>query len=62
MKKLDNIKAPAGGTLYTNILVGPTKQLISTLVNFGVLINMIFNQLTQQLKIKGYKKEKLCIS
>ena len=44
------------GTLHINILMGPIGYLISILINFKVLLNTIFSRLTQQLKIKGYKK------
>ena len=47
------------GILCIDILIGSTKHPISILVDFGVLINVIFNWLTQQLGIKNYKKEKL---
>ena len=58
-KKLNNIEIFIKGILYINIIVKPIKHLILILINFGILVNVIFSRLAQQLKIKNYKKKKL---
>ena len=45
------------GILYIIILIGSIRHAILILINFGILINIIFNWLAQQLRIKNYKKK-----